>query len=62
MCSLRNNNREKKIHELDGVYFAKVNLTTEVLKLEYDEGVLSNHTVITAIQDIGYDAEIRKKN
>lgn len=52
---------EKKIHELDGVYFAKVNLTTEVLKLEYDEGVLSNHTVITAIQDIGYDAEIRKK-
>lgn len=60
MCSLRNNNREK-IHELDGVYFAKVNLTTEVLKLEYDEGILSNHTVITAIQDIGYDAEIRKK-
>ncbi len=50
----------EKINELDGVYFAKVNLTTEVLKLEYDEGVLFNHTVITAIQDIGYDAEIRK--
>ncbi|EFU73761.1 heavy metal-associated domain protein [Enterococcus italicus DSM 15952] len=61
-CAVCATTIEKKIHELDGVYFAKVNLTTEVLKLEYDEGVLSNHTVITAIQDIGYDAEIRKKN
>ncbi len=60
-CAVCATTIEKKIHELDGVYFAKVNLTTEVLKLEYDEGVLSNHTVITAIQDIGYDAEIRKK-
>ncbi len=60
-CAVCATTIEKKIHELDGVYFAKVNLTTEVLKLEYDEGILSNHTVITAIQDIGYDAEIRKK-
>lgn len=60
-CAVCATTIEKKINELDGVYFAKVNLTTEVLKLEYDEGVLFNHTVITAIQDIGYDAEIRKK-
>ncbi|EAC4374911.1 hypothetical protein EON16_15475, partial [Listeria monocytogenes] len=43
-CAVCATTIEKKIHELDGVYFAKVNLTTEVLKLEYDEGVLSNHT------------------
>ena len=36
-CAVCATTIEKKIHELDGVYFAEVNLTTEVLKLEYDE-------------------------
>jgi P-type Cu+ transporter len=60
-CAVCATTIEKKIHELDGVYFAKVNLTTEVLKLEYDEGVLSNHTVKQLFKTLVMTLRFEKK-
>lgn len=52
---------EKSIGELNGVKSANVNLATEILKLEYDETKINNHTIIKTMKSIGYDAELRSQ-
>jgi len=56
-CSAR---VEKVVGKLDGVLQASVNLATERLRLEYDEGKLSLESVQRAVEAAGYGIEARE--
>jgi Cu+-exporting ATPase len=53
-CSAR---IEKRLHRLEGVSKANVNLTTEKATIEYDASRIKVSEMIKAVQDLGYGAE-----
>jgi len=53
-CSAR---IEKKLNSLEGVSNANVNLTTERARVSFDPKIIKVTDMISAIQDLGYDAE-----
>jgi Cu+-exporting ATPase len=55
-CSAR---IEKGLSRMDGVYEAIVNLALETGKVKYDPSVLSSQELVSKIQKLGYNAEIK---
>jgi Cu+-exporting ATPase len=53
-CSAR---IEKKLNSLEGVKAANVNLTTERARISFNPKVIKVADMISAVQDLGYDAE-----
>ncbi len=48
---------EKAVGALDGVQKAAVDLATETLSVEYDEGKISFDTLKDAVEEAGYGLE-----
>jgi Cu+-exporting ATPase len=56
-CAACSSRIEKTLKEMPGVLFASVNLATEKAQVEFDEGVVTVHDMVRAIEDVGYSAE-----
>ncbi|MBO5244952.1 MAG: heavy metal translocating P-type ATPase, partial [Selenomonadales bacterium] len=55
-CSAR---IEKRLSRLQGVQTATVNLTTEEARIDYDETIVTEDAIITAIEKLGFTAEVK---
>lgn len=56
-CSACSSHVEKSCSKLDGVERASVNLLTETMDIVYDEKVLTETDIVTAVEKAGYGAE-----
>lgn len=57
-CSACSARVEKSVRKLDGIENVTVNLLTNSMQVEYDENVLNSGTIIAAVTDSGYKAEL----
>lgn len=57
-CSACSARVEKSVRRLDGIENVTVNLLTNSMQVEYDENVLNSGTIIAAVTDSGYKAEL----
>lgn len=55
-CSACSSRVEKAVSKLDGMKKASVNLLTNSMQVDYDEGILSSQDIIQAVIDAGYGA------
>lgn len=56
-CSACSAHVEKAVRKLEGVESASVNLLTETMELQYDEGRLGHEQIVSAVEKAGYGAE-----
>lgn len=56
MCK---NKIENNINKLDGVTDAELDLDTKILIVEFDEVKIDTEKISKAIEDLGYDAEVK---
>ncbi|XP_063689419.1 copper-transporting ATPase 1-like isoform X2 [Bolinopsis microptera] len=61
-CSSCTNSIERMLLQLEGVKEASVVLTTEMGKIQYDNNVIGVRTILSAIRDAGFQAEIPSKD
>ena len=57
-CSACSSRVEKAVNKLVGIEKASVNLLTNSMQVEYDEGKLNEEAIIKAVVDAGYGAEL----
>lgn len=57
-CSACSSHVEKAANRLNGVIKASVNLLTESMEIEYDENVLTEEVIISAVERAGYGASL----
>lgn len=57
-CSACSSHVEKAANRLNGVIKASVNLLTETMEIEYDENVLTEEVIISAVEKAGYGASL----
>ncbi|MBO6266474.1 MAG: cation-translocating P-type ATPase, partial [Acidaminococcaceae bacterium] len=57
-CSACSSRVEKAVNKLEGIEKASVNLLTNSMQVEYDEGKLNEEAIIKAVVDAGYGAEL----
>ena len=60
-CAACQANVSRAVNKLDGVSFCNVNLLTNSMDVEYDEGVTNPDKIIKSIRDAGYDAEVHNE-
>lgn len=56
-CSACSAHIEKSVSRLNGMKAASVNLLTETMQAEYDETLLSEKDIVTAVEKAGYHAQ-----
>lgn len=61
-CSACSSRVEKAVSKLDGMKKASVNLLTNSMQVDYDEGTLSSQDIIQAVIDAGYGATLSGEN
>lgn len=61
-CSACSRRVEKAVSKLDGMKKASVNLLTNSMQVDYDEGTLSSQDIIQAVIDAGYGATLSGEN
>ncbi|KAL5270902.1 hypothetical protein ACHWQZ_G001535 [Mnemiopsis leidyi] len=61
-CSSCTNSIERMLLNLEGVKEASVVLTTEMGKIQYDNNIIGVRTILKAIRDAGFQAEIPSKD
>ena len=61
-CSACSSRVEKAVSKLDGMKKASVNLLTNSMQVDYDEGTLSSQDIIQAVIDAGYGATLSGGN
>lgn len=61
-CSACSSRVEKAASKLDGMKKASVNLLTNSMQVDYDEGILSSQDIIQAVIDAGYGATLSGEN
>ena len=61
-CSACSSRVEKAVSKLAGMKKASVNLLTNSMQVEYDEGTLSSQDIIQAVIDAGYGATLSGGN
>ena len=61
-CSSCQSHVEKAVCKLEGTKKVNVNLLSNQMKLEYDENLLNQESIIKAIVDAGYGATIAGQN
>ncbi len=61
-CSACSSRVEKAVSKLDGMKKASVNLLTNSMQVDYDEGTLSSQDIIQAVIDAGYRATLSGEN
>lgn len=59
-CSACSTRIEKVLNKMDGVQIATVNLAAETASVELEQGGASASDIIERIQNLGYDAKVRK--
>lgn len=52
---------EKSVSKLDGVNAVNVNLLKNTMDVEYDDKVLSEESIVSAVEKAGYGASARKE-
>lgn len=57
-CSACSSHVEKAANRLEGVHKASVNLLTETMDIEYDENVLTEEVIESAVEKAGYGASL----
>lgn len=57
-CSACSSHVEKAANRLEGVSKASVNLLTETMDIEYNESVLTEEVIISAVEKAGYGASL----
>ncbi len=57
-CAACQANVEKAVCKLDGIGSAQVNLLSEQLTVSFDEDILTEQTIIDAVNSIGYGASV----
>ena len=60
-CSACSSRVEKAVNKLVGIEKASVNLLTNSMQVEYDEGKLNEEAIIKAVVDAGYGAELMEE-
>ena len=60
-CAACQANVSRAVNKLDGVSFCNVNLLTNSMDVEYDEGVTNPDKIIKSVRDAGYDAEVHNE-
>ncbi len=58
-CSACSSRVEKSVSELQGTQNVSVNLLTNRLRLEYDESVVDEDTIIRTVENAGYGASVK---
>lgn len=58
-CSACSGSVERVVAGLEGVSTAEVNLLTSTMKVLYDENLVSDAQICSAVEDIGFDAMVR---
>lgn len=61
-CSACSSRVEKAVSKLDGMKKVSVNLLTNSMQVDYDEGTLSSQDIIQAVIDAGYGATLSGEN
>ncbi len=60
-CSACSSRVERAVNKLEGIEKASVNLLTNSMQVEYDEGKLNTEAIVQAVVDAGYGAELQPK-
>lgn len=60
-CSACSSRVEKCVGKLNGIRHSSVNLLTNSMQVEYDEGILNDEIIIQAVQEAGYGAFVQKQ-
>ena len=60
-CSACSSHVEKAVRKLDGVEDVNVNLLTNSMQVEYDNNKIKDTTIIDAVKQAGYGAELPKE-
>lgn len=61
-CSACSARVEKSVKCLDGMQSVQVNLLTNSMSVEYDEGRLSDTQIVSAVEKAGYGAAVKGRN
>ena len=58
-CSACSTRVEKSVAKLDGIKIASVNLLTNSMQVEFDENIVNEQHIISAVTNAGYGAKIK---
>lgn len=61
-CAACSSRVEKTVSELEGIQSCGVNLLTNSMTLEYDEGLLTSEEIIKSVEELGYGAALHTKS
>lgn len=50
---------EKEVNALNGIDSAEVELDSKILTVNFDDNKVSNDTIVNAVSEVGYTAEIQ---